>query len=621
MQSAEPNTQHPALAEPKPILALVEYASPANLRGTPIRFVLYSNRTVIYQGRNSQHTGFVTGTVDDETWQSFEKILTGLPELKIDFEINQFDLMSKSLIVFSDGKRMRHIAMNGPVLANKTGSGKFASYTIAAPSEESKSLLWGSIDVPQSAIGAWYEMHNFVPKDAHPWFPEHFDVSLLESTGGKPVSWPASWPQLKPENKNDFPGYSLQIPGIHLSQFQKLFNKPRMLTCISGQTFLVVCTISLPFHQPLLSATPMGFNYEKPKRLPLLPHDFLQKTKLADVKKIARERNYSMQRIVSADPSNSESSDIIEVLCESNDLDEIDTAIELTLEAQRGVLRRASMIASMHPPEITKEVILRHVADRKFLKIIIPLIQESVARGACYDDVEPITTFWTALSEREEPLAWLPLHRVDIERSADFPRYRGSGSVTHRPSSSVNGILAKQSSKNPNRKSFKAVPQTFDQASAARCVRKWEEHSNGKFEAKLFQTTSPISAADVSAKQLLNLQLECLANATPQDVRVDLVTTDHVFAILFSAASHGGAYPSGVDGAYGRLAAWKSLASLVGVAETASFDEVCDAVSQSDWCSIESTAKWFYNVAWDFGIVCVRPDKRHIAVLAASDED
>jgi hypothetical protein len=76
-----------------------------------------------------------------------------------------------------------------------------------------------------------------------------------------------------------------------------------------------------------------------------------------------------------------------------------------------------------------------------------------------------------------------------------------------------------------------------------------------------------------------------------------------------------------VDGAYGRLAAWKSLASLVGVAETASFDEVCDAVSQSDWCSIESTAKWFYNVAWDFGIVCVRPDKRHIAVLAASDED
>ncbi len=621
VQSAESNVQHQALTEPKAILALLEYASPANIRGTPIRFVLYSNRTVIYQGRNNQYTGFVSGTVDDETWQSFEKILAGLPELKINIENNKFDFLSKSLIVFNDGKCMRHIAMDVPILVSKTGSGKLASYAIAARSEQSRSPLWGSVEIPQSAIGAWYEMHNFVPKDAHPWFPEHFDVSLLSSTGDKPVPWPASWPQLKPENKNDFPGYSLQIPGIHLRQFQKLFNKPQMLTRIAGQTYLMACTLSLPFQQPLLRATPLGVNYEPTKRQPLLPHDFLQKTKLEDVKRIARERNYDMQRIVSADPSNSERPDIIEVLCESNDLDEIDAAIELTIEAQRGVLRRASMIASMHTPEITKEVILRHVADHKFLKIIIPLIQESVARGARYDDVEPISTFWKALSEQEEPLAWLPLHRVDIERSANFPRYGRSANDMHLPSSNVTDELEKHLSTNPHGKSFKTVPLTFDQVPAARCVSKWTEHSNGKFEAKLFQTTSPITAADVSAKNLSNLQLECLAGAKQRDIKVDIVTPERLFAILFSAASNGGAYPSGVEGAYGRLAAWKSLAAIVGAADNASFNEVSSAVKQSGWCSFESPAEWFYNIAWDFGIVCVRPDKRHIAVLAASDED
>jgi hypothetical protein len=365
----------------------------------------------------------------------------------------------------------------------------------------------------------------------------------------------------------------------------------------------------------------MGINPESPKRLPLLPHDFLQKTNLADVKKIARERNYDMQRIVSMEPGSLESFDIIDVLCESANLDYIDTGLELTLEAKRDALHRASMIASTHTPEVTKGLILRHIADRKYLEIIIPLIQEAVVRGACYDDVEQISTFWKTLYQDGEPLAWLPLHRIDIEESADFPRYRGGATVMHSPSSSVNGKLEKQSSGSPSGKLFKAVPMTFDQTSAARCVRSWKEHSNGKFEAKLFKTSSPISAADVSDKQLLNLQLECLASATPSDVKVKVVTADRLFAILFAAASCGGAYDQGEAGAYGRLATWNSLAELVGVTESAPFDDVCNAVKQSGWCSIESTAKWFYNVAWDFGIVCVRPDKQHIAVLAASDED
>ncbi|WP_274564734.1 DUF6183 family protein [Streptomyces spiramyceticus] len=44
--------------------------------------------------------------------------------------------------------------------------------------------------------------------------------------------------------------------------------------------------------------------------------------------------------------------------------------------------------------------------------------------------------------------------------------------------------------------------------------------------------------------------------------------------MLFAAASTGGAYNSGGYGAYGRLAAWQSLAGLSGAAEGASAAEV-----------------------------------------------
>jgi hypothetical protein len=137
----------------------------------------------------------------------------------------------------------------------------------------------------------------------------------------------------------------------------------------------------------------------------------------------------------------------------------------------------------------------------------------------------------------------------------------------------------------------------------------------------LFETSSIISARDVSAKQLLRLRLECLAGATPNELRVEDISSDNVFDTLFGAASNGGAYGGAEFGAYGRLAAWQSLAALTGAGASASYDDVYKSAVESNWYSLTSTSKWFYNIAWDFGIVCLRPDKRHIAILAASDQD
>lgn len=86
--------------------------------------------------------------------------------------------------------------------------------------------------------------------------------------------------------------------------------------------------------------------------------------------------------------------------------------------------------------------------------------------------------------------------------------------------------------------------------------------------------------------------------------------------------SMGGMYSTGVDGAYGRLWAWRSLAGLSGTAADASADEVERHASQSTWFHFEADAEWFHNeLCADYGIATLSPDRRRLAVLAATDTD
>lgn len=37
------------------------------------------------------------------------------------------------------------------------------------------------------------------------------------------------------------------------------------------------------------------------------------------------------------------------------------------------------------------------------------------------------------------------------------------------------------------------------------------------------------------------------------------------------------------------------------------------------WFDFTGQSAWFYNVAWDIGIACLRPDGQSVAVLCATD--
>ncbi|MBS1993524.1 MAG: hypothetical protein JSS83_23580 [Cyanobacteria bacterium SZAS LIN-3] len=70
-------------------------------------------------------------------------------------------------MLFVDREFMPQLAMRGPVAVKKVGTGKDVLYSPLIPPVKIQSeMQYGSGDVPQSVLGAWYESHNFVPKDA-----------------------------------------------------------------------------------------------------------------------------------------------------------------------------------------------------------------------------------------------------------------------------------------------------------------------------------------------------------------------------------------------------------------------------------------------------------------------
>ncbi|MFF2808453.1 DUF6183 family protein [Streptomyces sp. NPDC058000] len=96
---------------------------------------------------------------------------------------------------------------------------------------------------------------------------------------------------------------------------------------------------------------------------------------------------------------------------------------------------------------------------------------------------------------------------------------------------------------------------------------------------------------------------------------------DAVWRLLFATASMGGMYSDGAHGAYGRLAAWRSLAGLAGAPRGSSAADVERRALDGTWFQFLADAEWFHNEIYDYGIACLSPDRRRLAVLTATDTD
>ncbi|MGW4376170.1 DUF6183 family protein [Streptomyces albidoflavus] len=277
----------------------------------------------------------------------------------------------------------------------------------------------------------------------------------------------------------------------------------------------------------------------------------------------------------------------------------------------------ASLLASCRRPEELAVAFSGHASE----ELRACLVHELVLRGVAVDEEPGIARWAVSPHWRYHPLGWLPLTLSGMEDGADLPSYslRGSshampyGPSEGRPDGGTAGARVPSATE-------VTTPQLAAAMSSA--VASWAEESNGRIEARVFDLAGPLDAGAVPAA-LLTLGLESLAGAEAGKkgtaLSVAACPPTQAWRVLFAAASTGGAYNSGSHGAYGRLAAWQSLVALAGVADGAGAGEVEARVAECAWFRFDAGTEWFEQVAWDFGLAALSPDRRRLAVLAATD--
>ncbi len=282
----------------------------------------------------------------------------------------------------------------------------------------------------------------------------------------------------------------------------------------------------------------------------------------------------------------------------------------------------ASLLASSHPPHDLALVFAGgapHARASEELRAC--LVHELILRGVDVAEMPGIARWATSPHWSHHPLGWLPLSLSVFEEEPGLPSYLahgGSWSIPYGRSDDGPQTAPDRTADVPS-----AAETTTESASGAiaAAVSNWAEESNGRIEARTFELSEPVTAPAVPS-MLSSLKLESLRGLTSSDrAAVSSCPAAQAWRLVFAAASTGGAYSHGLRGAYGRLAAWRSLAGLSGAAVHASAAEVEHQVLECDWYSFGAATKWFERVALDIGLAAVAPGRRQMAVLAATDTD
>jgi hypothetical protein len=225
------------------------------------------------------------------------------------------------------------------------------------------------------------------------------------------------------------------------------------------------------------------------------------------------------------------------------------------------------------------------------------------------------------MRERNHPLAWLPrkLFPPDADLGPYLPRF-GPGAGFGVGGTYATGVPLSDPPGGAVGPAAASEPVASESLLFA-AVAGWEEESNGLLEGVLFRLDRPLDVGAVGRSWFAALPADSLGGSTRgAGWFVNRTTAAGALARLFGAASGGGAYGRCEWGAYGRLHAWQSLGALAGCGPDASAEAVADEAARCEWLAFGGT-DWFYQISPDLGLLCVRPDRRTVALLAATDTD
>ena len=279
----------------------------------------------------------------------------------------------------------------------------------------------------------------------------------------------------------------------------------------------------------------------------------------------------------------------------------------------------AEYLAQWQPPDVLLSLFESSGYESRYQELLACLVQEMALRG--YAVTGAAADFWQEyVVNAQHPLGWLPTALLAQEKMFPkyLPRHRTGWAVSE--SEDEPGLPLPDPVELGVRWTDAEVLQE-EKTILEAAVLNWTQKSNGKIEAHLFRSDTAVPAAAITPAAVLALPLECLAETSSDDLRLLPYSVGSALSALFSAASNGGAYNSGLGVPYGRIEAWRSGGALVGADKDADIHEIASLASKCVWFCIIAKSKWFHNIFWDLGLLALRPDGRTLAVLAATDTD
>lgn len=293
------------------------------------------------------------------------------------------------------------------------------------------------------------------------------------------------------------------------------------------------------------------------------------------------------------------------------------------LRAER---RLAALVAHGHRIEDIEEVVFDEKSDSVHSpELKACLLHELVLTSAPVEEFPALRSFGDRLVAEGHPLAALPLSPLPAERGLRRPP-QADGTWTWvvpvTPSVTFEGPELHASPSMRQRTADIDMTEISGDAQTevmAAAVQHWCSDSNGTVAAQEFWSPDAVAPDDFAAV-FERLPLASWPEGA-STARLYASTSDSVLRVLLSAAVRAPAYGSGMYGAYGRLAAWRSLGGLTGAPQDAPLTRVAELVEQTQWFRIATTSDWFHEVAWDLAVAALRPGGQEIAVLAATDTD
>ena len=262
-----------------------------------------------------------------------------------------------------------------------------------------------------------------------------------------------------------------------------------------------------------------------------------------------------------------------------------------------------------------------HAAASEHTEVLACWMHETVLRGTALDREEVALAFHAALAKKNHPLGLLPLALLGAESEAPtyMPMY-GANAISKAVQRLENGSPSTRTMPPPGEQkspTATAVPDGALEKRLLEAVVPWTSGSKGAAEAKVFRLEPSIGTSAPGKWLLRALPLACLEGANA--LHAERTGSEAVWGALFAAAANGGAYTSGLGGAYGRRAAWTSLAALVDAPASATPAQVDEHAGASAFLMFGARDGWWNDVAWDIGALAVRDGGDSVAVLAATD--